>query len=740
MIQLRALRFPLLTRILDDGFTTVLTREREGSADRSRVYRSFRENSVSSSSHFRDCAGKPAAVFSHRRKSSQETLSDRGRRFLRTSTSSRKRRNLIQVLKKLQRVVLEGQRDHLLAEAETEILKQEWEIELLNTSILEFQRQAHSNRLEMDCVNHWYEESRREQARLHEELAQREKALRETRIRSIHDVEDVKRAQEMRIDEFSRNELRESHATTQELTSRIQELQEEWNNYMGDSREFQDVQSICSGKLSHVPSQPAVVPRFCGMLSRDQCLRSDTWNLLGTLGNVFGSPRAVIGSSSTPCQGMFHSWNQSATGGNPVRERTGKLAARSEERNRETIATPRFARKPINHELILSFQQKLRNPQNYVIDQQRLQISEFHFDKFFSAFVFGTKRFKTWVEVLFRFSPWKPCYGSKKWRWSIQWMNLNSRDQLRVWISSIQWMNLNPRDQLRVRISRISRCWMRGLRLLWTRSSRSPTSRKRSVWRNRKPRKKIGFLRGKTDRLHDLRLLSSDWRSWYRSWLRWSIHNYSSQWWCSGIQHEMEWNSIIDDQDPTWWRSGKFVQLENMWALSTQHRIKNCMTWKSNRKISMPDCQKLKKDGEEKHRSETQIAKLWRQKWENWNRELWLRIAGVKRGGERGQGECYQWKVKGQCSRGDKCSFRHGEDKRAKPTPKTAPLSEPPTQRGRSAPRKKEPQRLESIWEVRSTAVQRLPEMCCLHQITLWLLACFRMSILLIWIGLQIRW
>ena len=60
-----------------------------------------------------------------------------------------------------------------------------------------------------------------------------------------------------------------------------------------------------------------------------------------------------------------------------------------------------------------------------------------------------------------------------------------------------------------------------------------------------------------------------------------------------------------------------------------------------------------------------------------------------ERGVEREQGECYQWKAKGQCSRGDTCSFRHDEDKRAKPTPKTAFPSEPPTQRGRSASRKR---------------------------------------------------
>ena len=66
------------------------------------------------------------------------------------------------------------------------------------------------------------------------------------------------------------------------------------------------------------------------------------------------------------------------------------------------------------------------------------------------------------------------------------------------------------------------------------------------------------------------------------------------------------------------------------------------------------------------------------------------RLCGI----ERRQG---QWKAKGQCSRGDKCSFRHDGDELAKSTPKTAPPSEPPTQRGRRASRKKNPQRPQSI-------------------------------------------
>ena len=49
----------------------------------------------------------------------------------------------------------------------------------------------------------------------------------------------------MRIDEFSMQKLRESQATVHELTSPIQELQDRVN-LMNDSREFQDVESVCS--------------------------------------------------------------------------------------------------------------------------------------------------------------------------------------------------------------------------------------------------------------------------------------------------------------------------------------------------------------------------------------------------------------------------------------------------------------------------------------------------------------
>ena len=91
----------------------------------------------------------------------------------------------------------------MLAEAKSEVRKQESRADFLDGSVRDPQRQLDSNRLEICCTNQCFEESRKEQARIHEELPKRERVLRETQIRCIHEVGELKRAQEMRVDEFS---------------------------------------------------------------------------------------------------------------------------------------------------------------------------------------------------------------------------------------------------------------------------------------------------------------------------------------------------------------------------------------------------------------------------------------------------------------------------------------------------------------------------------------------------------
>ena len=76
---------------------------------------------------------------------------------------------------------------------------------------------------------------RRERVRLHEELEQKERALGEAHITGLREVQEMKRVQEMRTDEISRQQLRERQNTVNELTSQIQELQDQVN-FMNDSR------------------------------------------------------------------------------------------------------------------------------------------------------------------------------------------------------------------------------------------------------------------------------------------------------------------------------------------------------------------------------------------------------------------------------------------------------------------------------------------------------------------------
>ena len=67
-------------------------------------------------------------------------------------------------------------------------------------------------------------------------------------------------------------------------------------------------------------------------------------------------------------------------------------------------------------------------------------------------------------------------------------------------------------------------------------------------------------------------------------------------------------------------------------VLESLYKFKNTWVWSTQN------------DGEEKHRRETEIAKLSRQKWEDRNRGLVANRRG-QRGVERGPGERYQWKL-----------------------------------------------------------------------------------------------
>ena len=104
-------------------------------------------------------------------------------------------------------------------------------------------------------------------------------------MRNMHEMGEIKRAQERRIDEVSVPKLRETHQTIQQLTSQLQQMQEQMNS-MNDLGDFQDVESNHSG-LSHVSSHPVMIPSSRSLLSRDKRLPLNTWNQSGLQENVF---------------------------------------------------------------------------------------------------------------------------------------------------------------------------------------------------------------------------------------------------------------------------------------------------------------------------------------------------------------------------------------------------------------------------------------------------------------------
>ena len=155
---------------------------------------------------------------------------------------------------------MKDKKSKFLLNVRSEIQKHELQAESDKRSIQEFTGIIDSQRMEIDHTITGCEQSRRDQVLLQEELSEQNRDLRETRIKSLHEMEELKRVQELRIDEFSRRRLIENQDTINELTARIQELQNEVN-CMNDSRDFKDAQSVRSGQ-SHVPSQPALFPPY----------------------------------------------------------------------------------------------------------------------------------------------------------------------------------------------------------------------------------------------------------------------------------------------------------------------------------------------------------------------------------------------------------------------------------------------------------------------------------------------
>ena len=242
---------------------------------------------------------------------------------------------------------------------------------------------------------------------------------------------------------------------------------------MNDSRDFKDAESVRSG-LSHVPSQPALLPLFHDpggmlsflgwMLSRNDKPPS-IWDTHGISGNVFANP---VTSSSTPYPQELNPWISD------VSEHAFPHVT-SESQTRNTTLDPRCqsglsARNSFDPS-------KGRFSNNFGADQERLQISDLHFDKFPTpaSFACWKIRFKNEVCICSQFP-------IRAMLWIKEVEMVESVDDLK---SSCSIKGTQGPD-FKVFDAKIAFSTEKE-------SSIIPASRKRSVWRKWKPKKKTVF-------------------------------------------------------------------------------------------------------------------------------------------------------------------------------------------------------------------------------------------------------
>ena len=249
-----------------------------------------------------------------------------------------------------------------------------------------------------------------EQRLLQGQLLQQNLEVREAHQRSLTEMEELKKFQSSTFDTAARRRLVEDQDTILELSGRVQELQNE-TNCMSDSRDFQDAESVRIGN-SHVTSRrvsfpPPPIPE--GMLRHSFVTPSrreappSIWDTHGISGNVFANPGASL---SAPYPQELHQWNSSIE--EPLHSSTAEKSGRPERDPDLRCQSGPSAKNSV----IFSGGDSSKN---YGADQQRLQISDLHFDKFPapSTFACWKIRFKTEACSCSQF-PTEAMLGSKK--------------------------------------------------------------------------------------------------------------------------------------------------------------------------------------------------------------------------------------------------------------------------------------------------------------------------------------
>ena len=229
---------------------------------------------------------------------------------------------------------------------------------------------------------------------LREESWRQQMGFREVHQQSLTEMEELRKFQSSTFDTLARRKLIEDQDTILELSGRVQELQNEVN-CMNDSKDFQDDESVRSGN-SHVTSQPMSFPAHPipeGMLSRSLGMPSRRegppciWDIHGTSGNVFANPLA---SSSALYPQELNPWWTTIE--EPLHVSTAEKSERPEQNQDLRCQSGPSAKDSV----IFSGGDSSKT---YGADQQRLQISDLHFDKFPTPATFACCKIRFKTEV-----------------------------------------------------------------------------------------------------------------------------------------------------------------------------------------------------------------------------------------------------------------------------------------------------------------------------------------------------
>ena len=230
---------------------------------------------------------------------------------------------------------------------------------------------------------------------LHEELLRQQQEFREVHQQDLMKHLELQKFQNSAFDEFTQKKFIEDQKTIMDLSGRLQELQNEVN-LMNDSKDFMDAESTCSGN-PHVTSPPGLFPKhppFEGLLKpafisqRQDEEPPNIWDTSGISGNVFAHPQTSL-SAPYPHE-LNSTWRKT------IEEPIHMSTAEKSERPKRDPDLRCQSGPSAKDSVIFSGGDSSKN---YGADQQRLQISDLHFDKFPTPATFSCWKIRFKTEV-----------------------------------------------------------------------------------------------------------------------------------------------------------------------------------------------------------------------------------------------------------------------------------------------------------------------------------------------------